>query len=181
MNDLLILATLLDGPQHGYALKKRAGLITGQPDLHNNVVYPLLKHFVGEGWVRRREAAGRRGQTREVYSLTAKGKQEFRRRLEAFSERDAASADAFRLRVGLFSVLDASARARILHERDHRLAKREEHLARLREITNVGDWGGEVVQFLRSQVRREREWIGKLERKMKVANRAKQPLGGAHV
>lgn len=43
MNDLLILAALLEGPKHGYALKKHAGLISGQTDMHNNLVYPLLR------------------------------------------------------------------------------------------------------------------------------------------
>ena len=43
MNDLLLLAMLLEGPQHGYALKKKVPLITGHGEMHNNLVYPLLK------------------------------------------------------------------------------------------------------------------------------------------
>jgi DNA-binding PadR family transcriptional regulator len=43
MTDLILLATLLDGPKHGYELKKRAGLIFGQGmTIHNNLVYPLM-------------------------------------------------------------------------------------------------------------------------------------------
>jgi hypothetical protein len=45
MNDLLLLATLLEGPKHGYALKKQAGLILGEAELQNNLVYPLLRRF----------------------------------------------------------------------------------------------------------------------------------------
>jgi DNA-binding PadR family transcriptional regulator len=45
----MILALLLEAPQHGYALKKRAGLISGSADMHNNLVYPLLRRFVGKG------------------------------------------------------------------------------------------------------------------------------------
>jgi len=81
MNDLLLLATLLGGPQHGYALKKQVGLITGQREMHNNLVYPLLRGFGQNGWISKRTAAGQRGQTREVYALTTKGKQELLRRL----------------------------------------------------------------------------------------------------
>ncbi len=104
MNDLLLLAMLLDDPAHGYALKKRVGHITGQTDMHNNLVYPLLKRFVDSGWVSRKTVPGERGQTRERYALTSKGKQELVRRLEEFSAKDAASSEAFQLRLGLFSV-----------------------------------------------------------------------------
>ena len=73
MSDLILLAALLDGPQHGWALKKLAGLLSGSGDMHNNLVYPLLKKFVGEGWVRRRSEPGQRGRIRSVYSLTSRG------------------------------------------------------------------------------------------------------------
>ena len=66
MNDLLLLSLLLAGPQHGYALKKRAGLISGQPAMHNNLVYPLLRRFVENKWVKQKVAAGERGQTRQT-------------------------------------------------------------------------------------------------------------------
>ena len=124
MNDLLILASLLDGPQHGYALKKRIGTITGHGPMHNNLVYPLLKRFVAASWVSRRKAQGQRGQTRELYSLTPKGKQVLLSRLADFSEKDAVSGDACRLRVGLFAVLSLEARAKILDSREQWLAKR---------------------------------------------------------
>src|SRR5579883_695250 len=105
MNDLLLLATLLEGPAHGYALKKRVGQITGQSDMHNNLVYPLLRRSVASGWVSRKTTPGERGQTRERYTLTSKGKDELVRRLEEFTEKDAADGNAFLLRVGLFGVL----------------------------------------------------------------------------
>jgi len=128
MNDLLLLASLLDGPKHGYALKKRIGLLLGQAALHNNIVYPLLKRFVEEGWVSCRAAAGERGQTREVYSLTKTGKQVLLERVSELSDKEAASADALRLRVGLFGVLEPEKRLPILQSRDAFLAKRMERL-----------------------------------------------------
>jgi DNA-binding PadR family transcriptional regulator len=33
---------LLDGPKHGYQLKREAGFILGQGTTHNNLIYPLL-------------------------------------------------------------------------------------------------------------------------------------------
>lgn len=166
MNDLFLLATLLGGPQHGYALKKQVGLITGQRAMHNNLVYPLLRRFGENGWISKRSAAGQRGQTREVYALTSKGKQELLRRLGQFTNKEAASESAFRLRVGLFGVLDSDTQKRIVIERDLCLAAREQNLARLAAAVDLGVWGSEVVRFFREEIRRERHWIASLKRKI---------------
>jgi DNA-binding PadR family transcriptional regulator len=166
MNDLLLLATLLGGPQHGYALKKQVGLITGQREMHNNLVYPLLRRFEENGWISKRTAAGQRGQTREIYALTNKGKQELLRRLGQFTSKDASSENAFRLRVGLFSVLDSDTQKRIVAERDGWLAAREQNLARLAAAVDLGLWSGEVVRYFREETRRERRWIVALQRKI---------------
>ena len=166
MNDLLLLATLLSGPQHGYALKKQVGLITGQREMHNNLVYPLLRRFGENGWISKRTAAGQRGQTREVYALTNKGKQELHRRLGQFTGKEASSESAFRLRVGLFNVLDSDTQKRIVGERDRWLIAREQNLARLTAAVDLGVWGGEVVSYFREETRRERRWIAGLKRQI---------------
>jgi DNA-binding PadR family transcriptional regulator len=166
MNDLLLLANLLDGPKHGYALKKQVGLISGQSEMHNNLVYPLLQRFVQNGWVSKRQTSGQRGQTREVYALTCKGKRELLQRLETFTEKQAASQNEFFLRAGLFMALGKPARERVLAERDRWLAAREEKLGRLDSAMDVGQWGGEVVRFLQEQTRAERKWISRLQRKV---------------
>ena len=165
MNDLLLLSNLLAGPQHGYALKKRIGLMTGHGEMHNNLVYPLLKRFVAQGWVSCRTVPGERGQTRERYALTEKGKQELLRRLREFSRKDAASADAFHLRVGLFAVLDAEARERILASREEWLEQRGNILANLASTMDLGEWGGQVVAHLRSRIQVDRQWTAELRRK----------------
>lgn len=166
MNDLLLLANLLGGPKHGYALKKQVGLISGQSEMHNNLVYPLLRRFVERAWVNKRKGPGKRGQTREIYALTKKGKQELLRRLSHFTSKEASAENGFRLRVGLFDVLDTEACGRILAQRDEWLAGREQHLARLSGALDLGVWGGEVVRFLRDQTRTERKWIFRLKRKL---------------
>lgn len=176
MNDLLLLANLLGGPMHGYALKKQAGLIVGQAEIHNNLVYPLLRRFVDNGWVSKRAAAGKRGQTREVYELTPKGKRELLRRLSVFTEKEAGSEGEFNLRVGLFFALDRGAREQILRERKRWLAVREEKLANLTESIDVGLWGGKVVRFLRERVKAERKWIAGLERRVKRESGGKREV-----
>lgn len=174
MNDLLLLATLLAGPQHGYVLKKRIGLMTGHGEMHNNLVYPLLKRFVVQGWVSCRRVPGERGQTRERYALTAKGKQELQRRLREFSGKDAASEDAFHLRVGLFAVLDADARDRILASREEWLQRRGNILANLATAMDLGEWGGVVVAQLRSRIQAELQWTAELRRKVPRRGNRKQ-------
>jgi DNA-binding PadR family transcriptional regulator len=172
MNDLIILAALLPRPTHGYALKKQVGLLTGQRDLHNNLVYPLLHRFVVNAWVRKRKSAGQRGQTREIYSLTAKGKQELLRRLREYPAAETSSDNGFRLRVGLFDFLDAQTHQRILAGRDQFLASRQQRLAQISALVETGSWGHEVVRFFGDQVRAERAWIAGLGRKAKRETKA---------
>jgi DNA-binding PadR family transcriptional regulator len=166
MNDLILLAMLLEGPQHGYALKKKAAAITGQGEMHNNLVYPLLKRFVSKAWVSRRSADGQRGQTRELYAMTLKGKRELVRSLSAFDEKVASSGSAFRLRVSLFPLLDQGTRKNILDLRAEWLNKRDEHLKRVVETTGARGWSGYVVEFLRAEVQSEQRWIARLRKKL---------------
>ena len=164
MNDLLILACLFDGPLHGYALKNRVGTITGHGPMHNNLVYPLLKRFVARSWVSRRKAPGQRGRTRELYSLTSKGKQALLSKLAGFSEKDAASGDAFRLRVGLFSVLGPHERAGILDCRARWLAERAAILDNIARSMPLDQWARETVRFLGTQVLAEEKWLRNLRK-----------------
>lgn len=136
-------------------------------------LFPSAKHQFGVAALppslrgkARRQAAGQRGQTREMYALTAKGKQELIRRLSQFTEKEAASEHEFFLRVGLFRVLGAATRRQILVERDRWLTDREEKLARLAGAMDVGLWGGEVVRFLRQRIRAELAWIPSLDGKV---------------
>jgi DNA-binding PadR family transcriptional regulator len=164
MNDLMLLAALLDGPKHGYALKKWGGVITGRREMHNNLVYPLLKRFVKAGWVSRHKAAGKRGQTREVYSLTSKGKRVLVDRLGEFNEKDAASAEAFCLRAGMFSVLEPEKRRELVELRGKWLESRKDRLAAIARAMPLDEWAKETVEHLRNQAEAERKWLGRLKR-----------------
>lgn len=175
MNDLLILALLLDGPKHGYALKKQAGFMFAGAEMHNNLVYPLLRRFVRQGWVSRRRAAGARGQTRLVYSITRAGRSALEQRLIDFTETDARSPQAFRIRVGLFEILSCAVRTEILDRRKKFLESRVERLRLLRSHMDAGPYGGEVVRFLQLETEAELAWI---ERLRGLASR-KQRAGGS--
>jgi DNA-binding PadR family transcriptional regulator len=155
---------MLDEPKHGYQLKREAGWILGQQALHNNLVYPMLKRFLDEGWVSKKAVAGERGQTRQQYALTAEGRRTLLERLNAFSESDAASEQAFHLRVGLFSVLKDDARKLILARRESYLQGRDRKLETLQGQMELGKFGGEVVRHMRKQIELEQDWVRHLRR-----------------
>jgi DNA-binding PadR family transcriptional regulator len=164
MNDLIILATLLDGPKHGYQLKREAGFILGQGAMHNNLIYPMLRRFTAEGWVSKKTVPGERGQTRLQYAITALGRRELVTRLSEFSESDASSFSGFITRVGMFDVLEAWVRERILKQRESYLQAREGKLAGLRKSMDLGTYGKEVVRYLIEQIHSELGWLRRLHR-----------------
>jgi DNA-binding PadR family transcriptional regulator len=163
MNDLIILGLLLDGSKHGYQLKREAGFMLGHGDMHNNLVYPLLRRFTTAGWVTKKTAPGERGQTRQQYELTAKGRRELIRRLAEFSSDDVRSEAAFSMRVGMFELLNTDAREQILEKREAYLREREERLTTLKTNLEVGTYGAETIGFLREQIRSEIAWIKRLK------------------
>jgi PadR family transcriptional regulator len=72
--DGMLLATLEDGPRHGYAIRK--ALLDGSSgrfDLPTGTIYPALHRLERAGQIRSRwsTAAGRR---RRTYELTAAGR-----------------------------------------------------------------------------------------------------------
>ena len=72
--DALLLATLAEGPRHGYAIKEMLRLNSdGQFDLPTGTVYPALHRLERGGLIRSSwsEVGGRR---RRSYKLTAAGR-----------------------------------------------------------------------------------------------------------
>jgi DNA-binding PadR family transcriptional regulator len=164
MNDLILLCMLLDGPKYGYQLKREAGWILGQEALHNNLVYPLLRRFLEANWVSRKTVPGDRGQTRQQYALSAEGRRYLFGRLNAFAQADAASEDAFRLRVGLFPALKPEVREAVLSLREAYLQRRDQKLGALADEMDLGKFGGEIVRHMRKQIEIECAWIRHLRR-----------------
>jgi PadR family transcriptional regulator PadR len=92
------LATLIDGPLHGYAIVRRAAdLSDGAVRLSTGTLYALLDRAIAEGLVVAGEPYVEGGRTRRDYTLTQTGRDE----LEAETERltRAARTVARRLRV----------------------------------------------------------------------------------
>ena len=164
MTDLIILATLLPGPKHGYQLKREAGFILGQEVMHNNLVYPLLRRFSEAGWVTKKTVAGERGQKRHQYALTALGRKTLLERLTEYSETEAKSPEGFLLRVGLFQLLAPAVRQNVLDKRAAHLQKTADHLAQIQLHFSLDPYARETTQFLYQQVQGELNWIQHLRK-----------------
>jgi PadR family transcriptional regulator, regulatory protein PadR len=83
------LATLIDGPLHGYAIVRRAAeLSDGAARLSTGTLYALLERAIAEGLVVAGEPYVEGGRTRRDYTLTPAGRNE----LEAEAERLARAA-----------------------------------------------------------------------------------------
>lgn len=162
MTDLIILATLLPGPKHGYQLKHEAGIILGQDVLHNNLVYPLLRRFMNNKWVNRKTVPGERGQTRQRYTLTARGRKELLARLCSFTEQEARSSDGFRLRVGLFQLLEPVVRSRILDARTDFLRGQLVKLTAVRTNFQLDRYAEQVTSQFLAEIQAELDWIERL-------------------
>jgi DNA-binding PadR family transcriptional regulator len=162
MNELVILAAMLRAPVYGYALKKIAGLTYGGREMHPNIVYPLLKKFVHNGWVHQTSTPGERGQTRKQYHITASGKRYLFAQLSTFTELDASNNGAFLLRVALFDVLSKPKQLEVLEARRLFLISRAEQLAMLAEEATPIPFGAIALDRVRSVVQDELRWIRKL-------------------
>ncbi len=167
MNDLLLLALLLPGPKHGYQLKREAGWITGQEDMHNNLVYPMLRKFLKEGWVTKKSVPGERGQRRQQYHLTVRGRQMLMTRLGTYSDSDAQSVEGFHLRVGLFELLPPEVREHILSRREAYLVAQNQKFTALQGHMEVGTYGAEVLRHRDEKTQFELSWIRRLRRFIK--------------
>jgi DNA-binding PadR family transcriptional regulator len=159
-----MLATLLDGPKHGYQLKKQAGMIFGQGAIHNNLVYPLLRRFTNEGWVSKKTVPGERGQNRQQYAITASGRKALVERLSDFGNGAARSEDGFRIRVALLSMLPEETQENVLTAREIALTGRDSNLASIQDAMDLSVYPAEVVKFMREQTSGELAWIRRLRK-----------------
>lgn len=169
MNDLVILAALLRAPAYGYALKKTAGLIYGNRIMHPNIVYPLLKRFVQNGWVEQSSVPGERGQTRKEYRIAPAGRKYLLEQLSIFTEQDASDDGAFLFRVAFFDALPKQRRLEILGARQLFLNSRAIDLAELSEETQARSFGAVALDRVKGLVDDELRWIRKIEHQIEFS------------
>jgi PadR family transcriptional regulator PadR len=72
-----VLAALIDGPLHGYAIVRRAGVLSGgSVRLSTGTLYAVLERAIGEGLVVVGEPYMEGGRQRRDYTLTSDGRRE---------------------------------------------------------------------------------------------------------
>jgi DNA-binding PadR family transcriptional regulator len=82
-----ILGFLIDEPTHGYALKRKLSpALPRDQRMNDGVLYPLLKRMEREGLVRKQVERGESGRERNVFYVTARGREEFERWLHGHDE-----------------------------------------------------------------------------------------------
>ncbi|OME92068.1 MULTISPECIES: PadR family transcriptional regulator [Paenibacillus] len=161
--ELLILIQIEKSPKHGYEIKKEIQKDLGYlMDVNHNMLYPTLRKFTDEGFVRkhRNEQEGRPNQY--IYEITEAGRGKIAKLINEFTEKDAKHQIEFMVRVSLFERISQEDRIRILHRRKKDL---EELLSDIeRRLDESGDelFRDEVLQYSISQVNGELTWIDKL-------------------
>jgi len=82
-----VLASLLDGPRHGYAIIKRAEESSGgRVHLATGTLYTALDRLVGEGYVTLVSEETVNGRTRRSYGLTETGATALRAEAQRMAE-----------------------------------------------------------------------------------------------
>ena len=84
---LLVLATLAEGPRHGYAIARAVEEISREAiTLREGTLYPALRLLESDELIVGDWEIQERGPARKVYSLTGKGRTELTRRIRDWQE-----------------------------------------------------------------------------------------------
>jgi transcriptional regulator len=84
--DLLILRTLRRGPLHGYGIVCRIQQTSeGVLEVEEGSLYPALHRIEREGWVKSEWKLTEHNRRAKVYHLTAQGRKQLEREVEAWN------------------------------------------------------------------------------------------------
>jgi len=162
VTEILILSHLLEGPLHGYDIKRNVR----RPDLgrvKNNAVYSTLARLRASGSLESRTEAAAGRPDRQVFSLTEKGRQRLLDRIVDLPASRAGDDEEFYVRFALLDLVDAPARARILRAR---LDALETKISIAQEYLDGADGGAELPRHagamfahLHTMLLSEKRWV----------------------
>jgi DNA-binding PadR family transcriptional regulator len=164
--EIIILATLMNRPRHGYDIKKVAENLFGDNiTINNNTLYTNLHRFEEMDAVKSdvQHIAGK--PDRHVYSITEKGKEIFREMILDFSPDLANNDEEFYARVAFFKTLEPEESLKIIKVRKSVLLDRldrYEHICQSSSHIAEG-YKDKVLLFLTNQMRNEIDWVNSLE------------------
>ncbi|WP_334075909.1 MULTISPECIES: PadR family transcriptional regulator [Paenibacillus] len=161
--EVLILAQLMQGPKHGYEIKKNIVVVlNSQRMINNNSLYPKLKRFEERGMVSKTMEEQDKRPNRHVYAITESGRRFFLDTLHRFSPELIESDEEWGLRLAYYHFLDKPARMRLLVFRRQALAEKRLRLEKLGQ----GDlplFSRELSLYLQDMMMKEEEIIIRLQ------------------
>jgi DNA-binding PadR family transcriptional regulator len=164
--DILILAMLQTGPQHGYEIKKNIERILGGSILMNNkVLYPALKRFEEMGALQRSVERQEGKPDRHIYQLTERGTEVLQALLREFTPGLAGNDAEFYTRLAFFHLLEPEARLEILTTRAAMVAGKLAHLREMSTLAGESEamsFARRVLQFHEQQAHHEIDWLREL-------------------
>jgi len=83
--DLLILRTLLSGPQHGWAISERVQQVSSEAlSIQQGSLYPALHRLERRGWIKPRWGISENNRRAKYYELTRTGQKRLEEETEAW-------------------------------------------------------------------------------------------------
>lgn len=136
--EILILSQLMQGPKHGYEIKKSIVLVMGNHKIiNNNALYPKLKQFEARGIVSKEMELQEGKPNRYVYSITEMGHELFYQILSTFSMETISSDDEWSIRLAYYDLLGTETKREMLNYREQYVL---EKLNRLEQLSaSMGD------------------------------------------
>jgi DNA-binding PadR family transcriptional regulator len=176
--DILILANLQSGPQHGYDIKKRVErFLGGSVPMNNKVLYPTLKRFEEMGALQRTVQRQEGKPDRHVYQLTERGAEILQALLREFTPELAGNDAEFFTRVAFFHLLEPEARLEILSLRTDKVAGKLAYLRDMRTLASADQrmsFAQRVLQFHERWASSQLDWLRELvEETRALAERSK--------
>jgi Predicted transcriptional regulators len=164
--DIYVLSQLIDGPKHGYEIKKDLEYFFGPYyTVNNSMLYPVLKKYEKQGAVVKHVEQQEGKPNRHVYRLTEDGKKTFYDMLKTFPPEIAANESEFCVRLFFFHLIDQQSRMEILQKRKDVLNQELEHIekfARQRAERMQTRFYGMYYEYNRSCIQLELQMVDDL-------------------
>ncbi|WP_150274475.1 PadR family transcriptional regulator [Paenibacillus tepidiphilus] len=133
--DILILSQLMNGPKHGYEIKKNVLFMLGKSNsINNNYLYPALKRFEEKGAITKSLETQEGRPNRHMYSLTDLGQTMFYDMLNDFPPEYAANNNEIFNRLAFFELLEVETRKKFV---DSRIAHLQEQIQSLDNLNQI--------------------------------------------
>ncbi len=164
-----LLGMLTEGPKYGYEIKQNfESILDNVWSVSYGQLYPTLHRLSALGWVTKKTAPGKKAGDKNVYSITAAGKQELDDWLLKPLRTTYNVKDEFTLKFLFFNKLEKGSVLRYLREQQHRIDEQcQKYEDTLSSMQNEQDF------FLKAIVRKgivhlqaEHTWLQEIISKM---------------